>query len=103
MTCYEGLHAYMAYGLAGPCILMWGLGIPATVLIMMNREADKMDTVAVKQKFGFLYNGYKRHNFYWEIVIMYRKILCIFIAVFLNRVGIIVQALVLLILLVIFL
>jgi hypothetical protein len=34
---------------------------------------------------------------------MYRKILCIFIAVFLNRAGIIVQALVLLIMLVVFL
>jgi hypothetical protein len=34
---------------------------------------------------------------------MYRKILCIFIAVFLNKVGIIVQALVLLIVLVLFL
>ena len=49
-----------------------------------------------------MYNGYKRHNYFWEIVIMYRKILCIFIAVFLNRVGIVVQALVLLILLVVF-
>ena len=34
---------------------------------------------------------------------MYRKIMCIFIAVFLNRIGIIVQALVLLIMLVVFL
>ena len=34
---------------------------------------------------------------------MYRKIACIFIAVFLNRIGIIVQALVLIILLIAFL
>jgi hypothetical protein len=103
VLCYEGLHYYMAWGLALPCLILWGLGIPAIVLIMMRKDSDKLDTVAVKQKFGFLYNGYKRHNYFWEIVIMYRKILCIFIAVFLNRVGIIVQALVLLIMLVIFL
>jgi hypothetical protein len=102
IVCYEGTHLYVAYGLALPCIFMWGLGIPATVLVMMRKEEDKLDTVAVKQKFGFLYNGYKRHNYFWEIIIMYRKILCIFIAVFMNRIGIVVQALVLLILLVIF-
>ena len=93
----------MAWFLAAPCLALWGLGIPAIVLVMMRKEADKMETVAVKQKFGFLYNGYKRHNYFWEIVIMYRKIMCIFIAVFLNRIGIIVQALVLLIMLVVFL
>ena len=94
---------YIAWGLALPCLIMWGLGIPLIVLIMMRKDSENLDTAAVKQKFGFLYNGYKRHNYFWEIVIMYRKILCIFIAVFLNRVGIIVQALVLLIMLVVFL
>jgi len=40
-----------------------------------------------KQKFGFLYNGYKKEYFFWEIVIMYRKILIIFISVFLYSEG----------------
>lgn len=70
---------------------------------MMAKEKDYLSTENAKMKFGFLYNGYKRHNYFWEIVIMYRKIFCIFIAVFLNRIGIVVQALVLLILLVMFL
>ena len=56
----------------------------------MRKESDRLDTDAVKQRFGFLYNGYKRQNYYWEIVIMYRKIFCIFIAVFLRNIGIIV-------------
>jgi hypothetical protein len=103
VVCYEGLHQYIAFGVALPFLILWGIGIPAIVLLMMSKESDKLDTVDVKRKFGFLYNGYKRHNYFWEIVIMYRKILCIFVAVFLNRVGIIVQALILLILLVIFL
>ena len=90
VVCFEGTHWYIAYLLALPCILVWGIGIPATVLAMMRKEKDRFDTVAVKQRFGFLYNGYKRHNYFWEIIIMYRKIICIFIAVFLNRIGIIV-------------
>jgi hypothetical protein len=68
----------------------------------MAKEKENLGTTAVKMKFGFLYNGYKRDNFGWEIIIMYRKIVCLFISVLLGRSGIIVQAFVLLILLVIF-
>lgn len=93
----------MMYYVAGPSLFIWSLGIPATVFVLMNKEKDKLSTTMVKQKFGFLYNGYKRHNFFWEIVIMYRKIICIFIAVFLAPFGIIVQALVLFVLLGVFL
>lgn len=87
---------------AAICILFWGIGIPAMIYILMAKEKERLDTEAAKIKYGFLYNGYKRDNYYWEIVIMYRKILCLFISVFLNEIGIIVQALVLLILLVVF-
>lgn len=46
-----------------------------------------------KEKYGFLYNGYQKRFYYWEVVIMYRKILIIFIAVFISALGAITQAL----------
>ena len=104
VKCYEDpMHIMVAYYVAMPCLLLWGLGIPATIYTMLKKESDKLSTVKVKQQFGFLFNGYKRNTYYWEIVIMYRKILCIFIATFLRPYGVIVQALVLLIMLGIFL
>ena len=104
VLCYEDpLHNQIALYVALPCLILWGLGIPLGVLILMRKDSTKLHTQQVRQKFGFLYNGYKAHNYFWEIVIMYRKIACIFIAVFLKRVGIIVQALVLIILLISFL
>lgn len=69
----------------------------------MRKESGKLETLAAKQKFGFLFNGYKRNNYFWEIVIMYRKILCIFIAILLKGKGIILQAMVMLIVLLFFL
>jgi hypothetical protein len=90
VICYTGLHKYLAFGVALPCLIVWGIGIPITVFMMMRKDSGMLETNAVKQKFGFLYNGYKRQNYFWEIVIMYRKIFCIFIAVFLKRIGIIV-------------
>lgn len=80
----------MAFGVALPCIVLWGIGIPAAVWFLMKKDKEKLDTVAVKQKFGFLYNGYKRTNYFWEIVIMYRKIVMIGVAIFMNRIGIVV-------------
>ena len=73
------------------------------IYILMSKEKENLDTDAAKIKYGFLYNGYKRANYTWEIVIMYRKTICLSLAVFLSGIGIIVQALVLLILMVVFL
>ena len=48
--------------------------------------------IDTKAKFGFLYNGYRiPQAYYWEIIIMYRKIFVIFIQVFLGQLGKIVQ------------
>ena len=73
------------------------------IFVLMSKEKENLETDAAKIKYGFLYNGYKTANYTWEIVIMYRKTLCLCLAVFLSGIGIIVQALVLLILLVVFL
>jgi hypothetical protein len=82
--------------------MLYAIGIPAAVFYMMYREKDRLDTKIVKEKFGFLFNGYKRKYYFWEIIIMYRKVLMIFISVFMNQIGLIVQALVMLIVLVVF-
>ena len=102
VICWVGYHWIFTVYIALPGILLYGIGIPAGVLYLMRRDRDRLDTLIVKEKFGFLFNGYKRKFYYWEIAIMYRKALMIFIAVFLNRIGLIVQALVILIVLVIF-
>ena len=81
---------------------VWGMGIPLMIYLLMAKEKERLSTTAAKIRFGFLYNGYKRDNYFWEIVIMYRKIFCLIIAVFLKTAGIIIQALVLLIILVLF-
>jgi hypothetical protein len=102
IMCWEHKHQFYTYLVALPCFIIWGLGIPAMIYILMSKEKENLDTDAAKIKFGFLYNGYKRANYTWEIVIMYRKIVCLCLSVFLSGIGIIVQALVLLILLVVF-
>lgn len=56
----------------------------------MSREKQNLETEAAKIRFGFLYNGYKKDNFYWEIIIMYRKILCLIVSIISKKQGIII-------------
>jgi hypothetical protein len=103
ILCWDDkLHWRFTFYVALPCLFVWGLGIPAAILVMMRKESAKLDTLAVKQQFGFFFNGYKRNNYFWEIVIMYRKILCIFIAIFVKGKGIILQAMAMLVVILFF-
>ena len=56
------------------------------IYILLSKDREYLATVEVKIKFGFLYQGYKRDNYYWEIIIMYRKILCLFVFVIMSAI-----------------
>ncbi len=48
VMCWRGFHPVMALGIALPCILLWGIGIPAAVLFLMSKDKEKFDTLAAK-------------------------------------------------------
>ena len=103
VNCSGSMHQFYTYVLAMPCIFGWGLGIPFFALIMLIKNRKVLDTLEAKEKLGFLYNGYKKELFFWEIIIMYRKISVIFISVFLASYGVVGQALVVFAILILFL
>lgn len=47
----------------------------------MAKDKSKLKTLKMKEKIGFLYNGYKLQFYYWEVIVMYRKIMMVIIAV----------------------
>ena len=96
ILCYKSEHMKFIY-IGIPALLFWGndllyiiilvLGIPATALSIMIKNKNLLMTPNMKEQLGFLYNGYRSASFYWEILIMYRKIMIVFISVFLSSVG----------------
>jgi hypothetical protein len=60
-----------------PAILIWSFGIPSLFLILLKRELPTISAVSSKEKLGFLYMGYKKETYYWEIVIMLTKMLIV--------------------------
>lgn len=103
IECWKGEHFLLGFGIGMPTLVVWGLGIPLFALIMLIRNSATLKELTTKEQFGFLYNGYKKEFYFWEIVIMYRKIIIIFISVFLSTYGVITQALVVFIMLIVFL
>lgn len=81
IICYKGAHSYWSFGVALPSIIVWGLGIPLFAFILMFLQKNKLKTIQMKEKLGFLYNGYKIEFYFWEVIIMYRKIMMVVIAV----------------------
>ena len=72
-----------------PALLVWGIGIPLFAFILMTREKSTLEKIETKQKFGFLFRGYRLRFYYWEVIIMYRKIALIFISAFMVTYGVI--------------
>lgn len=84
VICYSKNHKIIAYAVALPALLLWSLGIPTLGGWVIFKNRSKLQQSDVKDKYGFLYKGYKHpHGQYWEIIILYRKIIIIFIQVFL--------------------
>ena len=103
VLCWEGRHMRYVLGITVPCIIIWWFGIPVLSWMILLREKDNLNETSWREQYGFLYNGFKKKWYFWESINMLRKIMIIFIAVFLDVSGTITQALVVLLLLVMYL
>ena len=103
VSCWRSEHIKYILFVATPSLIIWGFGIPLIAWITLSRNKSDLELIDLREKYGFLYNGYKKSFYFWESVIMYRKIMIIFISVFLSEFGTITQALVVFLVLIIFL
>lgn len=83
-------------------MIVWGLGIPFFGYLLLVKVRKFLDKIETRECLGFLYRGYRKEFYYWEVIIMYRKITLIFISVFVSTYGV-AQALIVFILLIAFL
>ena len=86
---------------AFPSIGVWVLGIPLIAFIILRKnkriidlmgkkqitKAENEEIIQLKTKYGFLFSGFEARAYFWEVVIMYRKILIIASSVFLSTVS----------------
>ncbi len=82
-------------------MIAWVFGIPlfALILLAKNKQAilfsEKVNisedeakaSLEVKTRYGFLFNGYRANTYYWEVVILFRKVFLVISTVFLSTVS----------------
>ena len=99
--CYQGQHQFFILVIVFPSIVLWSIGIPVfscflliknrRIIDLMNRkeltQAEFDEVLNLKIKYGFLFQGYNANTFYWESVLMFRKIGIIMATVFLSMLS----------------
>ena len=93
VECWSNRYMQYYFMVVIPSIVVWNIGLPALILAIMIKRRKCLRQDNNRVIFGFIFNGYRRERFYWEFIIMYRKILMISIVVFFNSFSLTVQAL----------
>lgn len=88
--CWTGDHSFYVMCVSIPALIIWGIGMPAYAMVRLRGHYKRgaIFNKEVLSKFGFLYNGYKTDRYYWELTILYRKCLIVFILVFFSLISI---------------
>eukprot|EP00760_Papus_ankaliazontas_P031339 PhM_4_TR523/c0_g1_i1/m.38965 len=60
----------------------YGLGIPILGSYVLWRNRKRLLTRSCLATYGFLYSGFRLNRYYWEFIIMVRKMFVVFIIVF---------------------
>mmetsp|Transcript_4575 Transcript_4575/g.614 ORF Transcript_4575/g.614 Transcript_4575/m.614 type:complete len:147 (-) Transcript_4575:394-834(-) len=101
VKCWDDTHIFFCLAVALPSIVIWGIGIPTVCLFFLYRNKRNLGGINVRIRFGFLFNGYNDKHYFWEFVILYRKIIITCCSVFLSTISIPIQALTVMIVLLI--
>lgn len=91
IQCYTVEHTLWIMSIGLPAVIIFVIGIPLGAFIVLYRRKAILMTEHCKATFGFLYSGFEMKFFYWECVIMIRKVLVISIVVFFTQFGALVQ------------
>ena len=109
LPCYEGSHLAYVLGIALPSLLIYSIGIPTIALYILRRMHLQKKLFAPRELsyssnvYRFLYGGYKIEAYFWEAVIMLRKVSLNVVLVVMAPSPPLAQALTVLLVLIIFL
>ena len=85
ITWYSGEHiAWWAF-ISIPMFVVWVFGCPLVALYFLFKNRHHLNNTTIQKYFIVLYQGLKDDRFYWEFVNTLRKVLIVWINVFLSN------------------
>jgi hypothetical protein len=72
--CYVGRHLANIVGVAVPGLLVYCVGMPLVAFLILYRHQRQQTTNKYVFRLGLLYSGYRRDRWWWEGVVVIRKV-----------------------------
>ncbi|EWS75588.1 transmembrane protein, putative (macronuclear) [Tetrahymena thermophila SB210] len=72
--CYTDQHIKYILLVILPLMLIWIFLLPFVLFISIKRNQNQLSNPNIKLKYGFLYNEYQDHAYYWEFIKMAEKL-----------------------------
>ncbi|CAG9324291.1 unnamed protein product [Blepharisma stoltei] len=94
IRCWDYDHIFYVMTISLPTIILWGIILPTVCLVNIIRNKSRLGDLNVRIRYGFLFNGYRDNHYFWEFIILYSKIILICCSVFLARVSLKIQAII---------
>ena len=84
--CLEGAHFFWVVFFVVPVILVYAVILPLCAIVgLWHNRSELYVNQRIRFRFGMLYSGYRPSRWWWEIVVVGRKIAFIVIATFFRR------------------
>ena len=81
-SCNSQTYTIFANYIALPGFFIWAFVWPLLICVYSFRRKKRLYTGSVFGKFSFFYIGYRLKYFYWDFVIIFRKVLLIILMTF---------------------
>lgn len=94
IECYSKTHLSWAFSLGGTMLILWVIGAPVLVLIILIKNRKNLQEDYMRKYFLILYQGLRPQTFYWEFVNTTRKIIMPLFNVLLSRVEVLYRTLI---------
>jgi hypothetical protein len=87
LVCWGPVHLKWTLVITIPSIIIWGAVFPLLALSILIKHKQNLFSYKIKSRFGWLYEGLTPSSYYWEFVMVYRKIILIVLSVFFIEIG----------------
>ena len=77
IQCYDSKYYQFLYAFVLPNLILWVIIFPALFFWIIFKKRHDLDDHALRLTMGVLLNGYKKHSYFWGLVIIALKLVII--------------------------
>jgi hypothetical protein len=92
--CFSSEHLLWIVSVGIPIMVVWVIGMPLFALWVLIKNRNILEEMKIKQYMLLLYQGPKPNAFYWEFINSFRKLLILWVVVFMSSFNVFYQILV---------